>query len=111
MQYQYNLKKPFPPILIEEIGNACDPSSLPTSTAKPKPKPTAKPTPPPNKCTKTCEDEGFAKDKFCDDGNNNCGCKWDGGDCCGPNNDYQYCKECKCKDPKSKFKGQIKGKA
>ena len=22
-------------------------------------------------------------DKLCDQGNNNCGCNWDGGDCCG----------------------------
>ena len=36
-------------------------------------------------------------DKNCDDENNNAGCDWDGGDCCGPNN-YGYCKECKCKD-------------
>merc|ERR1712139_24194 len=32
-----------------------------------------------------------------DDNNNNAGCTWDGGDCCGAKN-YKYCKECKCKD-------------
>ena len=40
-------------------------------------------------------------DKWCDDANNNCGCAWDGGDCCGTGNTYKapYCTECKCKDP------------
>ena len=36
-------------------------------------------------------------DKTCDDDNNNAGCNWDGGDCCGANN-YDYCKDCKCRD-------------
>ena len=26
---------------------------------------------------------------------NNAGCNWDKGDCCGPANNYKYCKECK----------------
>ena len=40
-------------------------------------------------------------DKWCDDENNNCGCEWDGGDCCGEDNKYdpRYCTECACKDP------------
>ena len=41
----------------------------------------------------------FASDGYCDDGNNNCGCDWDGGDCCGPTNNYKTCKHCECKDP------------
>ena len=36
-------------------------------------------------------------DKTCDDDNNNAGCDWDGGDCCGANN-YKYCKKCQCRD-------------
>ena len=30
--------------------------------------------------------------------NNNCGCDWDGGDCCGPDRRIsdQYCSACKC---------------
>ena len=38
-------------------------------------------------------------DKFCDDENNNCGCEWDGGDCCGDDVKTKYCKECLCLDP------------
>ena len=36
-----------------------------------------------------------------DDNNNNCGCEWDGGDCCGTENKYEapYCTECECLDP------------
>ena len=43
-------------------------------------------------------------DKWCDDDNNNCGCQWDGGDCCGEDNKYDsnYCTECACKDPAAK---------
>ena len=36
-------------------------------------------------------------DNFCDDDNNNAGCGWDGGDCCGGNTDYCY--KCECLDP------------
>lgn len=37
-------------------------------------------------------------ESYCDDGNNNCGCGWDGGDCCG-NNNMNYCDDCECLDP------------
>ena len=33
---------------------------------------------------------------FCNDDNNNQGCNFDGGDCCGPNIDKRYCTECQC---------------
>ena len=36
-------------------------------------------------------------DGFCDDGNNNYECLWDGGDCCGDNVKKEYCKICECK--------------
>ena len=39
----------------------------------------------------------------CDDDNNNCGCGWDGGDCCGSNVNKSYCKECKCLDPTNEW--------
>ena len=45
-----------------------------------------------------CENTEYLNDLFCDDGNNNCACNWDHGDCCGPDNYYGYCTECKCKD-------------
>lgn len=35
----------------------------------------------------------------------NCGCNWDGGDCCGQKATFLYCKECSCKDPN--FKGIV----
>ena len=46
-----------------------------------------------------CKDKKLVKDKYCDDGNNNCACGWDGGDCCGTGGDRSYCKVCKCLDP------------
>ena len=33
---------------------------------------------------------------WCVDENNNAGCGYDGGDCCGPNVRTQYCIECQC---------------
>merc|ERR1712187_85174 len=45
-----------------------------------------------------CGSKDFVGDKFCDDNNNNAGCNWDKGDCCGPDNKYKFCTECKCKD-------------
>ena len=38
-------------------------------------------------------------DSACDDVNNNEGCQWDGGDCCGDNVDTTYCQVCACLDP------------
>ena len=35
-------------------------------------------------------------DNYCDDDNNNAGCQWDGGDCCGTNVNTEYCSDCKC---------------
>merc|ERR1712088_42714 len=49
--------------------------------------------------TDTCQYKQYKGDTYCDDGNNNKGCDWDGGDCCGPNVKKNYCKECKCLDP------------
>ena len=41
----------------------------------------------------------YKGDNICDDENNNKGCHYDGGDCCGNNLNTQYCSVCKCKDP------------
>merc|ERR1712223_1954089 len=38
-------------------------------------------------------------DNYCDDGNNNEGCGYDGGDCCGSNVNKTYCQNCQCLDP------------
>jgi len=40
-------------------------------------------------------------DNYCDDGNNNEGCDYDGGDCCGSNVNKTYCQNCECLDPKN----------
>ena len=40
--------------------------------------------------------EGWVADGYCDDNNNNLGCNFDGGDCCGSNVNTQYCFECQC---------------
>ena len=34
---------------------------------------------------------GYIGDGYCNDENNNAGCHFDGGDCCGVNINTQYC--------------------
>lgn len=53
----------------------------------------------PDGCNGTCETRGWTGDGYCDDGNNNCGCGWDGGDCCAGDSNYNYCSDCACKNP------------
>merc|ERR1712048_894962 len=58
-----------------------------------------------SKCEGTCKFKNYKGDGNCDDENNNCGCEYDGGDCCeqsakGGKVKTQYCKDCKCLDPK-----------
>ena len=43
-----------------------------------------------------CANPKWKGDSFCDDGNNNAGCSFDGGDCCGNNVNTKYCKICEC---------------
>jgi len=50
-------------------------------------------------CLGQCYHTSWVGDNYCDDGNNNCGCNWDGGDCCGTANKYQHCTKCACLDP------------
>lgn len=38
----------------------------------------------------------YKGDGICDDGNNNVGCEYDGGDCCGIAVDKTFCKTCAC---------------
>ena len=35
-------------------------------------------------------------DGWCEDENNNAGCGFDGGDCCGPDVKTAYCSDCEC---------------
>jgi len=46
-----------------------------------------------------CGKAAWKEDGFCDDGNNNCGCNWDGGDCCDSASNFDYCSDCYCLDP------------
>merc|ERR1712176_877672 len=64
-------------------------------------------------CKGTCGQAKFKGDNNCDDDNNNCGCEYDGGDCCpktnkGPVN-KKYCKKCECLDPNGKQDANCKG--
>ena len=46
-----------------------------------------------------CEFPQWATDSWCDDGNNNAECDWDGGACCPPHeisNWNEYCDDCEC---------------
>ena len=45
-----------------------------------------------------CQDMWIG-DGHCDDDNNNAGCSYDGGDCCGDDVSMSYCSVCQCLDP------------
>ena len=45
-----------------------------------------------------CVHPQWIGDSFCDDGNNNQGCDFDGGDCCGNYVKKHYCEKCECID-------------
>ena len=47
-------------------------------------------------CNQQPGNEDWIGDAYCDDINNNVGCNFDGGDCCGSNVSTQYCTECLC---------------
>merc|ERR1711937_342611 len=54
-------------------------------------------------CKGTCGAKAYAGDGNCDDNNNNCGCDYDGGDCCPQGKkpvSKKYCTICKCINPK-----------
>ena len=55
---------------------------------------TPAPSPPSN-----CVSSAYKGDSYCDDANNNEGCDYDGGDCCGENVKTDFCSACECKDP------------
>merc|ERR1712032_1195153 len=50
-----------------------------------------------------CGAANYKGDGNCDDVNNNCGCDFDGGDCCAKTLKKavvkKYCKKCQCLDP------------
>ena len=86
-----------------ETKDACTtctrgPRNCPTTDGGDSPSPTPEP------CEGKCENEGYKGDKMCDDGNNNCGCEYDGGDCCGEAVVKDYCSSCECLDPNASRK-------
>ena len=44
-----------------------------------------------------CANPDWVGDNICDDGTNNQECNFDGGDCCGPDVNKNYCIGCHCK--------------
>merc|ERR1712001_433093 len=77
------------------------PSPPSTTPAAPSPTTTAAPSPTTTTAPPStgCEFPLWKGDGFCDDGNNNDGCDYDGGDCCGDDVNTEYCTECECLDP------------
>ena len=54
-----------------------------------------------------CPKPMWQGDGRCDDINNIEICKFDGGDCCGPNVDKSFCKQCECKEDIATLDGQF----
>merc|ERR1712226_1408939 len=76
----------------------------PTTTAAPSPPSTTTAAPSPTTTTTAppstgCGSPQWQGDGYCDDNNNNDGCDYDGGDCCGDDVNTKYCTECECLDP------------
>ena len=51
-------------------------------------------------CSDTCGSPDLKGNNLCNDENNNCGCEWDRGDCCGSDVVTHYCSSCECLDPR-----------
>merc|ERR1712088_130368 len=67
------------------------------SSPSPPPSPPSPPSPTPP--SDACGFPQWQGDNYCDDENNNAGCGYDGGDCCGDDVNTQYCSACECLDP------------
>ena len=82
------------------------PRELEIPRQKPPPSPPSPSTPsPPAPPPPGCGYLPWKGDNYCDDQNNNAGCDWDGGDCCGKDNNYCQCGACKCLDPAQQGSG------
>ena len=53
--------------------------------------------------TEGCKFPNYQGDNWCDDDNNNPGCNYDGGDCCGDNVKTDYCDACECLEPECEY--------
>merc|ERR1712000_274900 len=74
---------------LDPAVTGVDPETTPSSTCKDGSK---------------CKNDKWKGDGNCDDKNNNCGCAYDGGDCCISTNkngevNKNYCNDCECMDP------------
>ena len=87
-QNSYNFK-----INVFQEETPPPPPSPPTTTTVSTTLSTSTPT------TGGCGAPNWATDAACDDENNNAGCNWDNGACCGDNVDTLYCTKCECIDP------------
>ena len=56
-----------------------------------------------------CVNPDFKGDGECDDENNNAGCEYDGGDCCGYDVVTIACTVCQCLDPNNGGTGCSQG--
>merc|ERR1712088_186047 len=74
-------------------------NSMGSCSGTPSP-PSPSPSPPsPSPPSNGCGSPQWKGDGYCDDENNNDGCDYDGGDCCGDDVNTQYCSACQCLDP------------
>ena len=93
-----------PPTEVPTDAPTEPPTEVPTDapTEPPTEGPTGAPTevPPTEGPEVDCVDSWIGDD-YCDDQNNNAGCQWDGGDCCGNDSDSwdNFCSACECLDP------------
>ena len=90
-----------PPRRVAEVEFVHSPTPPCACARTPSPRP-HRPSPFRN-CDASCSKPALAGDGYCDDGNNNCGCDWDNGDCCKATigASYNYCSKCLCMDPLS----------
>merc|ERR1711997_958434 len=79
---------------IQSSMGSCGGSPSPPSPTPPSPSPPS-PSPP----STGCGSPQWKGDGYCDDENNNDGCDYDGGDCCGDDVNTTYCSACQCLDP------------
>jgi len=74
-------------------------NSMGSCSGTPSP-PSPSPSPPsPSPPSNGCGSPQWKGDGYCDDENNNDGCDYDGGDCCGDDVNTTYCSACQCLDP------------
>ena len=82
--------------LVYQKCECLDPTAPTTTTTTPKPA--------------FCPIESYKNDGYCDDSTNTEDCEWDGGDCCGPDVNKEYCQVCTVFKNSRKSSKQMKHK-